>query len=137
MAQIILGASHLAQTAVPALLQKDQPDIIQWKRELRQTLEKQSKFLSDMLSSCHGLRVLRAGGAMYTIIRLDVQQFDETIRNDLDFSRALLKEENIFVLPGSCFGMPNVFRTVFCAPIPVLEEATGRMKDFCQRHAKH
>lgn len=137
LAQIILGASHLAQTAVPALLQKDEPDIIQWKRELRKTLEKQANFLREMLSTCHGLHILRAGGAMYTIIRLDVQQFDETIRNDLDFSRALLKEENIFVLPGSCFGMPNVFRAVFCAPIPVLEEAASRMKDFCQRHAKH
>jgi tyrosine aminotransferase len=73
-------------------------------------------------------------GAMYAIIKIDVQKL--AIRDDLDFTRRLLDEENVFVLPGSAFGMPNVFRVVFCPPGIVLETASVRIAAFCRRHVR-
>lgn len=75
-------------------------------------------------------------GAMYAMIRIRIDRFNETVQNDVDFAKLLLQEENVIVLPGICFGMPNAFRVVFCAPIPVLQEAADRIQQFCLRHSK-
>jgi tyrosine aminotransferase len=131
LAQVILGASHLAQSAVPALLQET-PEILAWKADLRRTLEQQARFLSEQLASVPGLRLNEAAGAMYNMVYIDTEKLD--IDDDVEFSKALLEEENVFVLPGSCFGVGNMFRVVFCAPLPVLEEASLRIREFCQRH---
>ena len=134
LAQVILGASHLAQSVVPPLLQHGDPAIQSWKTELRSVLESQAQFLCSRIAPCKGLEVLEPGGAMYTTVRLNIDLFDDAIKNDVDFTSLLLKEENLFVLPGSCFGFANVIRLVFCAPIPVLDEAANRIRLFCDRH---
>jgi len=136
LAQVILGASHLAQTAVPVLLDTNNQSILEWKQNLRYTLEEQANFFCQALANVHeGLHVMEPGGAMYAMIRIDPSRFDESIQNDLDFSKLLLKEENVFMLPGTCFGVSNVCRVVFCAPSSILREAADRIEQFCQRHA--
>lgn len=62
--------------------------------------------------------------------------FDDTITDDVTFSRALLKEESVFVLPGQCFGAKNFVRIVFCPPIEQLREALNRLAQFCARHTR-
>ena len=49
-------------------------------------------------------------GAMYCMVGLDINKFDEHIMNDVDFTNLLLKEENVLVLPGEVFGSPNYIR---------------------------
>jgi tyrosine aminotransferase len=87
------------------------------------------------MKTIRGLEVVPACGAMYNLVRLDIDSFDDEIQNDLEFAEALLKEENVFVLPGSCFGVKNMFRVVFCAPTAVLDEAVQRIRCFCERHS--
>jgi tyrosine aminotransferase len=135
LAQIILGTSHLPQTAVPALLSQSDERLSNWKLDLRDKLEEQAMFVYSELGAIPGLHVLQPGGAMYTLLRLDTSRFDEAIRSDVSFCEALLREENVFVLPGSCFGLEDMIRIVFCAPIPVLQQATDRIRDFCFRHS--
>lgn len=132
LAQVVLGASHLVQRAVPTLLDNNNASLQEWKAQLRSTLEEQAKFLSGKLSSCPGLEVIQPSGAMYSLVR--VNKFNNTIKSDLDFSSMLLSEENVFVLPGTAFGMPGFFRVVFCAPNEVLEKAASRINCFCERH---
>jgi tyrosine aminotransferase len=80
-------------------------------------------------------------GAMYVMVTLDTSCFDQSIQDDLDFTKLLLKEENVFVLPGRAFGVDSpsftVVRVVFCASVDLLREATVRISDFCHRHASH
>ena len=71
---------------------------------------------------------------MYAMVKIDISELD--VENDLDFSSKLLKEENVFLLPGSAFGVGNVFRVVFCAAEPILGEAAQRIANFCSRHGK-
>ena len=134
LAQIILGASHLAQTAIPVLLDLQNQDILAWKHNLKSTLEQQSTCIASRLSSISGLTILPSGGAMYMMVHLDLEMFADSILDDQVFSRMLLREENVFVLPGSCFGFPNAFRLVFAAPVEILMEAANRIQDFCTRH---
>lgn len=145
LAQVILGASHLAQSVVTALLdpssQSEQDSIQEWKMGLRSTLELQARTVCDGLANCHGLTVHMPQGAMYTMVTLDTSRFDPSIQDDLDFTKLLLKEENVFVLPGRAFGVDSpsftVFRVVFCASVELLREAAERISDFCTRHAAH
>lgn len=134
LAQVILGASHLAQSVIPTLLSTSNPELMSWRRDLRETLERQATFLCRKLEPCHGLEVVPPQGAMYAIVKMDTNNTLD-IKDDLDFSSKLLKEENVFVLPGSAFGVPNVFRVVFCSAEPILEEAAQRIVAFCRRHA--
>jgi len=57
------------------------------------------------------------------------------IADDVEFSRLLLAEENVFLLPGAAFGIPDYCRIVFCAPKERLGEAADRIAAFCSRHA--
>jgi tyrosine aminotransferase len=135
LAQVILGASHLAQAAVPALLNRSDTVVQQWKAELRVELEHHATVLCEKLAKCHGLSVQMPGGAMYALVHVDPTQMDEKIENDVDFIKLLLKEENVFVLPGPCFGITNAFRIVYCAPVEILQQAAERIQQFCERHS--
>jgi tyrosine aminotransferase len=132
LAQVILGASNLVQSVIPALLTPS-PQIDQWTYTLRVTLEEQAQFLYQKLSKCHGLSTLAPQGAMYFMVRMNMSMLD--IHSDVDFSTKLLEEENVFVLPGSAFGCTDVFRVAFCCEEPILEAAAQRIAEFCLRHA--
>jgi tyrosine aminotransferase len=132
LAQVILGASHLAQSIVPALLDPNNFAVRTWKNNILQTLEVQAQFLYERLCEAPGLEVCKAQGAMYIMLRIRIEEFD--VANDLEFTQQLLSEENVFVLPGTCFDYPNAFRVVFCADIPTLQQASDRIIRFCQRH---
>ena len=141
LAQVILGASHLPQTAIPALLSSQSSEelsssyavVQEWKLELRTRLRRQARYLEHRLNEAPGLEVIPSRGAMYAIVRLDMDMLD--VKDDLEFSKQLLEEENVFVLPGSAFGIHNMFRVVFCAAEPVLEIAAQRITQFCVNHS--
>lgn len=135
LAQVILGASHPVQSAISVLLDPQNMKVQEWKTNIRNMLEDQATFLCDRLEECLGLNVMRPQGAMYAIVRIDIHKFGDSITSDLDFTSKLLKEENVFVLPGSAFGVPDLFRVVFCAPEQVLQEASVRIRNFCVRHS--
>jgi hypothetical protein len=105
-----------------------------WRKELNTTLSSQSTFTCDSLAKCIGLKVVRSVGAMYVMVEVLIDHFDAAICDDVDFTRLLLEEENVFALPGSAFGAKNFFRVVYCAPIDVLREAFERIGSFCERH---
>lgn len=133
LAQVILGASHLCQLAIPSALTDD---TIPWKVGLCQSLADQAMHLCQWLSYAPGLTVIPPTGAMYAMIRINIDRFDDAINDEIEFTTVLLREENVFVLPGSCFGMKDAFRVVFCAPRDILREAACRICDFCSRHLK-
>ncbi|CAI5736715.1 unnamed protein product [Hyaloperonospora brassicae] len=138
LSQNILGASSLAQSAIPALLTPvpgsiEEQSLTGFKKRFFATLEDNAKFTIDVLSKIPGLEVVVPQGAMYAMakIRTDILT---TIKDDLDFTQKLLDEESVFVLPGQCFGMTGYFRIVFSAPHDVLADAYIRLEDFCRRH---
>jgi len=137
LAQVVLGASHLAQVAVPALLDPHNTQVQEWKARLRLQLRQQAKTLSTRLRAIPGLHCDDAQGALYLMVGLDADQFDDAVgRSDVDFCQQLLQEQNVFLLPGSCFGAPHSVRAVFCAPVEILEEAADRIAAFCRNHQR-
>lgn len=147
LAKLQHGVSHLQQSAIPALLsQSTMPGngLASWKENLRATLEKQAKLLCSSLDACEGLHIRSfPQGSMYAIVDVDLDRFrsrsangiESRIQNDVDFCQELVREENVFVLPGSSFGVPGTFRVAFSAPERTLETASLRIAEFCRRQS--
>jgi len=132
LSQLILGASTLIQSCVEeALLNTPQ----NYYDELFSSLGKQALYLCNRLSKIEGLKVVKPGGAIYMMFGIEVEQFKE-IADDVEFSKKLLMEEMVFVLPGKIFRCDNFIRLVICPPMEKLSEACDRIEAFCKRHHK-
>lgn len=130
LTQIILGANTLCQALVPTLLLETPLD---YYSALNQTLEDQSLFLYESIRAIPGLRPIEPQACMYLMVAIDTARYP-AFADDVAFSGALLQEEMLFVLPGSCFMADNYFRLVTCAPRAVLEQAMARLRRFCATH---
>lgn len=131
LTQVILGANTLCQSLVPHLLFETPAA---YYSELNQTLESQSLYLYKELRKLPGIKPVEPQACMYLMLGIEVEKFGPGLQDDVEFSKALLSEELLFVLPGSCFLAPNFVRLVTCAPMKVLEDAVGRFKAFVDRH---
>lgn len=130
LSQLILGASTIVQSIIPkALLDINESYI----KNLMDILEEHALFLYENLSSISELKVIKPKGAMYMMVGFDPSEFSD-IKDDIEFSKLLIEEENVFVLPGSIFKFKNYVRLVICPPKDKLKEACDRIKQFVQRH---
>jgi len=144
LASLRHGLSHLQQSAIRGLLlpsptanSSTSSGVSGWKENLRATLEHQANLLYSDLEECDGLDVRwTPQGSMYGLVGLNLDRFSDPsgIRNDVDFCRALVRDENVFCLPGSSFGIPGTIRVAFAARATTLGEASQRITRFCRRH---
>lgn len=116
-----------AQAVLPTLLSSSNDAF----RELMAELEGNAQFTMASLAECKGLQCVAAQGAMYTMAKVDVKALG--LKDDMEFTKELLREEAVFVLPGQCFQAENFVRIVFAAPRAVLSEAYHRIRAFCAR----
>ena len=132
LSQLIIGANTLVQACLPTLLTppRDSEDarmLMAFQKKTVHQLATNAQFLVKRLRRVPGLTVGDPQGAMYVMVGLPEGT------DDVEFAQALLNEELLFVLPGSCFGIAGFVRIVFCAPAPVLAEACDRLTAFCKR----
>lgn len=132
LTQLILGPNSLIQSTLPDILHNTPKEFFE---ATNKTLEDNANFAFERVSRIPGLKPIRAQGAMYEMIEIEISKMKD-IENDIDFMRKLLAEESVFVLPGNIFNCPNFFRIVTCPPKEKLEIAFTRMEEFCKRHAK-
>ena len=131
LSQVILGANSIVQDALPQILHETPA---QYYLDLNAQLERQAMCCVNALSNIEALNVVIPRGAMYILIGIKLDKL-KNISDDVDFSRKLMREESVIVLPGQCFRAPNCFRIVCCAPEEIITEACGRIAAFCHRYA--
>eukprot|EP01114_Cavostelium_apophysatum_P022741 TRINITY_DN832_c0_g1_i1.p1 TRINITY_DN832_c0_g1~~TRINITY_DN832_c0_g1_i1.p1 ORF type:complete len:466 (+),score=78.69 TRINITY_DN832_c0_g1_i1:126-1400(+) len=132
LSQLILGANTVAQSIIPEAL-NNTPQL--YYDELCKKLEANAKCLVQSFSNVRGLKVVSPKGAMYMMLGIDISEFSD-IKDDVEFSRLLLEEEVVLVLPGKIFRCDNFVRIVICPPVEKLEEAAKRIVSFVERHRK-
>eukprot|EP00461_Guttulinopsis_vulgaris_P003609 UN03610 len=71
---------------------------------------------------------------MYLMVHIDTTKFGPEITNDQTFCQLLLNEENVMLLPGSCFKAFDYIRIVYCAPEDKMIEFANRIERFCKNH---
>jgi tyrosine aminotransferase len=130
--QLILGPSTVVQSVVDVALHKVPAS---YHENLRDTLKNHANLICDRLEKMPGLNIVRPGGAMYMMMGIKPENFAD-IKDDVEFAKGLLTEENLAILPGTIFTCPNFLRIVICAPEEKLNDACSRIESYCARHAK-
>jgi len=132
LAQIIVGPCTLMQLLIRPLLEKTPPSFLTNTMEI---LHRNSQVIHNRLSKVDVLNPVAPSGSMYLLVELKVERFVD-IADDRVFCEKLLREQSVFLLPGSAFKISNFVRIVICAPEAVLEEACGRIEIFCKQHLR-
>lgn len=90
----------------------------------------QRKVICDAINSIPGLSTTWPKAAFYIFPKIDVKKFN--ITDDNQFALDLLKQKRILVVPGRGFNWiePDHFRVVYLPSIPVLKEASDKLRDF-------
>lgn len=135
LTQLIVGANSLVQACIPSVLtpsSEDAAKLSNYAEKYIGLLESNSKTIIEELSSYDLLSVIEPQGAMYAMVRLHLDKI-VGIKDDRDFAKDLLQEENLIVLPGACFGLDNFVRILTCPAEDTVKEALERMKRFCDK----
>jgi tyrosine aminotransferase len=129
---IIVGANTIVQNAIPRIMKVP----AKWHYdEVTKVIEKHSRLFFDAFKKIDGISMEMPEGAMYGMVKIDVERFKD-IKDDLQFSQMLVKEESVHILPGSAFLVPNYCRIVTSVPEDRILEACERIAAFCKRHIK-
>ena len=135
LSQTHLGPSTIVQAALRSTLLETPAEYTQ---HLLSTLSENASHCYNRLMAAEGLTPVRPTAAMYMMVRVDFDRFDPAhgIMDDVSFSKRLMEEENVQVLPGTIFKAPGFFRVVTTRPKEVLDEAMNRIVSFTQNCQK-
>ncbi len=144
LTQIVLGANSLIQSAIPAVLRPaagsaEETRLQEFATNYMNVLRSNAEMCVRICADCKEIDAIEPAGAMYLMLKIHNELMTDEFSNgdDTIFSQRLLEEENVFVLPGQCFGVKNFVRLVICAPPEKVTDAINRIKQFCVRHKKH
>lgn len=126
----ILGPNSLVQGALPEILSTTPQSYYDGVMEY---LSANAEIVYEKLNGLPGIKPIKPAGAMYLMVRLDIDNFPG-LNNDLEFSKALIKEQSVFCLPASVFEMPNYIRIVITMRQEKIIEACDRIIEFVNKH---
>ena len=100
--------------------------------------ERRRNLVVRMLNECPGIHCPMPDGAFYVYPSCagtlgHTSASGIKIQSDFDFSDALLKEQQVAVVPGQAFGLSPYFRISYATSDEVLTKACERIKRFCEQ----
>uniref|UniRef100_A0A8W8KF42 Tyrosine aminotransferase n=1 Tax=Magallana gigas TaxID=29159 RepID=A0A8W8KF42_MAGGI len=130
LSQRLLGPNSIVQAALPEILSATPEHFFD---ETVQYVEENARNFYNRISKVPGLRPVEPQGAMYMMIGIDIDCFPG-IKDDVDFTERMVKEQSVFCLPAQCFQFPNFFRVVLTIPKAKVSTACERIEEFCKKH---
>ncbi len=121
-----------AQYASIAAYEGDQAPV----EEMRQAFEERLDIVFDKLNAVPGFNCIKPQGAFYLFPNVLQAAKDTGYDNVDDFTKALLEEAKVAVIPGSGFGSPNNIRLSYATSLDALEHAIERMHQFVNEKKK-
>lgn len=126
------GTSTITQAAVAAVLDGPQKIL----KERAAIYRKRRDFVVERLSAIEGIRCHKPEGAFYVFPNIAeligrTSKKGRRIENDTDFVLALLDELHVTTVQGAAYGMSPFFRISYATSIEQLNEACGRIAEFC------
>jgi len=83
----------------------------------------------DLFNAIDGVSVIKPDGAFYLFVNVSKLEKDS-----LTFSKKLLEETGVAVVPGVAFGTDGHFRFSFATDIESIREGISRIKDFLSKN---
>lgn len=101
--------------------------------EMRADFEGRLNEVYPLLQQVKGFHVIRPEGAFYLLPDV-TEAMKHTGYSSVDeFSKALLEEANVAVIPGSAFGSSTTIRLSYATSIQALREAIQRIQNFVEQ----
>ena len=99
--------------------------------------ERRRNFMVDRLGKIDGVSIIKPSGAFYIMVNIS-SYFNTTfkgeeIKNSLDFSRVLLDEEKVAVIPGAGFGLDEYIRLSYATSMDIIETGIDRIAMFINK----
>ncbi|MGG7147199.1 pyridoxal phosphate-dependent aminotransferase [Clostridium butyricum] len=99
--------------------------------------ERRRNFMVDRLGKIDGVSIIKPSGAFYIMVNIS-SYFNTTfkgeeIKNSLDFSRVLLDEEKVAVIPGAGFGLDEYIRLSYATSMDIIEIGIDRIAMFINK----
>ncbi|WP_460292396.1 pyridoxal phosphate-dependent aminotransferase [Clostridium tertium] len=99
--------------------------------------EKRRNYMIGRINKIQGLSIIRPKGAFYIMVCIEnyfgKEINGEIINSSLDFSKSLLNEENVAVIPGIAFGLDNYIRLSYATSMEIIEEGLNRLEKYLRK----
>ncbi|WP_291647842.1 pyridoxal phosphate-dependent aminotransferase [Clostridium sp.] len=99
--------------------------------------EKRRNYMINRINKIQGLSIIRPKGAFYIMVCIEKyfgKEFNgDIINSSLDFSKSLLNEENVAVIPGIAFGLDNYIRLSYATSMEIIEEGLNRLEKYLKK----
>jgi tyrosine aminotransferase len=96
-------------------------------------LHSNARLAYDGFNDIPGLKPIMPLGSMYIMVEIDLKSFPN-FDSDIEFIKALVKEQSVFCYPGTHYEYPGYMRIVLSVPTKSLTEALNRIKYFCDKY---
>ncbi|MGC8648487.1 MAG: pyridoxal phosphate-dependent aminotransferase [Candidatus Micrarchaeia archaeon] len=97
-------------------------------------IESRVNFAVSMIRENPYMSIVKPNGAFYLFPKVDLRELN--LASDKEFVDMLLKQESVQLTRGSGFGAPSHIRIVSLPPKDILEDAIGRINEFCRKRAQ-
>ncbi len=109
--------------AIPALNGSADNDI----ESMRVEFEKRRNIAVEMINNIDGLSVVKPSGAFYLFVNIK-----EVSNDSMEFSKGLLEEVGVAVVPGVAFGLEGYFRLSFATDEATIKDGINRIQKFVE-----
>lgn len=92
---------------------------------MRVEFEKRRDLAVEMINNIDGLSVVKPSGAFYLFVNIK-----EVSNDSMEFSKGLLEEVGVAVVPGVAFGLEGYFRLSFATDEDTIKDGINRIQKF-------
>jgi len=92
---------------------------------MRVEFEKRRDLAVAMINNIDGLSVVKPSGAFYLFVNIK-----EVSNDSMEFSKGLLEEVGVAVVPGVAFGLEGYFRLSFATSEDIIKDGINRIEKF-------
>ena len=92
---------------------------------MRVAFEKRRDLAVELINNIKGLSVVKPSGAFYLFVNIE-----EVSNDSMEFSKRLLEEVGVAVVPGVAFGLEGYFRLSFATSEDVIIDGCKRIEKF-------
>ncbi len=99
--------------------------------------ENRRNFMIYKLEKLNEISIIKPSGAFYIMVNisayLNTTFKEQAINNSVDFSKVLLEEEKVAVIPGAGFGLNNYIRLSYATSMDIIENGIDRISTFLSK----
>lgn len=99
--------------------------------------EKRRNYMVDRLNNIKGITYVKPSGAFYIMVCIKDYYGKKIngnlINSSLDFSKSILEEEKVAVIPGIAFGLDEYIRLSYATSMEIIEEGINRIENYLKK----